>query len=93
MEIDMEAVRAQQREFNRVSDEILSVKRKMERYQELLDEAWKSTGIKGVDCAIEDIVRRLNRLAGDLEELGHDVIVTGEEIRAEGEVCQQSISI
>lgn len=83
MAIDMDAVRAQQRELNMVSDEVASVKRKLVRHQETLDAAWKSAEIKGMDSAIEDIVRRLNRLAGDLEDLGHDVMVTGEEINTE----------
>ena len=88
MAIDMDAVRAQQRELNMVSDEVSSVKRRLNRHQEALDAAWKSAEIKGIDSAIEDIVRRLNRLAGDLEDLGHDVMVTGEEIRAEEEAAE-----
>lgn len=88
MAIDIEAVRAQQRELNMVSDEVSSVKRRLNRHQESLDDAWRSAEIKGIDAAIEDIVRRLNRLAGDLEDLGHDVMVTGEEIRAEEEAAE-----
>lgn len=86
MAIDREAVRAQQRELNRVSDEVLSVKRKLKRHQNLLDDAWKSAEIKGIDLAIEEIVRQLNRLAGDLEDLGHDVMAAGEEISCEEEM-------
>lgn len=88
MAIDMEAVRAQQRELNMVSDEVSSVKRRLNRHQEALDDAWKSIEIKGLDAAIEDVVRRLNRLAGDLEDMGHDVMVTGEEIKAEEEAAE-----
>lgn len=88
MAIDIEAVRAQQRELNMVSDEVSSVKRRLKRHQEALDDAWKSAEIRGIDSAIEDIVRRLNHLAGDLEDLGHDVMVTGEEIRAEEEAVE-----
>ena len=87
MAIDIETVRAQQRELNMVSDEVSSVKRKLKHYQESLDNAWKSAEIKGIDLAIEEIVRRLNRLAGDLEDLGHDVMLTGEEIKAEEEAA------
>lgn len=83
MAIDIDTVRAQQRELNRVSDEVLSVKRKLKRHQEILDDAWKSAEIKGIDLAIEEIVRRLNRLSGDLDDLAHDVMVTGKEIKAE----------
>lgn len=86
MAIDREAVRAQQRELNRVSDEVLSVKRKLKRHQNLLDDAWKSAEIKGIDSAIEEAVRQLNRLAGDLEDLGHDVMAAGEEISCEEEM-------
>lgn len=89
MAIDIETVRAQQRELNMVSDEVLSVKRKLKRHQELLDDAWKSGEIKGLDFAIEEITRRLNRLAGDLEELGHDVMAAGEEIKGEEGMWQQ----
>lgn len=88
MAIDMEAVRAQQRELNMVSDEVASVKRRLNRHQEALDDAWKSIEIKGLDAAIEDVVRRLNRLARDLEDMGHDVMVTGEEIKAEEEALE-----
>ncbi|MCM1056109.1 MAG: hypothetical protein NC517_00655 [Firmicutes bacterium] len=68
-----------------VSDEILSVKRRLNRHRESLDDAWKSAEIKGIDSVIEDIVRRLNRLAGDLDDLGHDCLAAGEEIKAERE--------
>lgn len=88
MAIDIEAVRAQQRELNMVSDEVASVKRRLRRHQEALDDAWKSTEIKGLDAAIEDVVRRLNRLARDLEDMGHDVMVAGEEIKAEEEAAE-----
>lgn len=88
MAIDIEAVRAQQRELNMVSDEIASVKRKLKRHQEALDDAWKSVEIRGIDSAIEDIIYRLNRLSGDLEDLGHDVMAAGEEIKAEEEAAE-----
>lgn len=87
MAIDIETVRAQQRELNMVSDEVSSVKRRLKCHQESLDDAWKSAEIKGIDLAIEEIVRRLSRLAGDLEDLGHDVMLTGEEIKAEEEAA------
>lgn len=86
MAIDIEVVRAQQRELNMVSDEVLCVKRKLKRHQDLLDDVWKSTEIKGIDLAIEEIVCRLNRLAGDLEDLGHDIMAAGEESRGEEEM-------
>lgn len=89
MAIDMEAVRAQQRELNRVSDEVSSIRRKLDRHQDMLDDAWKSAEIRGIDSAIEDIVHRLNRLARDLEDLGHDVMVAGEEIKAEEDAAAE----
>lgn len=88
MTIDIEALRAQQRELNMVSDEVSAVKRKLKRHQEALDDAWKSTEIKGIDIAIEEVFRKLNRLVGDLEDIGHDVMVVGEEIKAEEEVAK-----
>lgn len=90
MAIDMDAVRAQQREFNGVSDEILTIKRKLMRYQESLDDGWKSVEVKGIDSCLEDIIRRLNRLAKNLEDLGHDVAVAGEEIRGEEEARRRA---
>lgn len=87
MAINIEAVRAQQRELNMVSDEISSVKRKLMRHQDALDGAWKSSEIRGIDSVIEELVRRMNRLAGELEDLGHDVMRTGEEIKAEEEAA------
>lgn len=85
MAIDIEAVRAQQRELNMVSDEISSVKRKVQLHQNALDDAWKSYEIKGIDSRLEDIVYRLNRLSDELDNLGHDVMAVGEEIKAEEE--------
>lgn len=90
MAIDMDAVRAQQREFSGVSDEILTIKRKLTRYQESLDDGWRSVEVKGIDSCLEDIIRRLGRLAGDLEDLGHDVMGAGEEIRAEEEARRRA---
>ncbi len=87
MAIDIEAVRAQQRELNMVSDELSSVKRKLMRHQDALDDAWKSAEIRGINSAMEDIVYRLNRLSGELEDLGHDIMAAGEEILAEEEMA------
>lgn len=80
MEIDIEMLRQQQRELNRVSDEVLFVKRKLKRYRNALDDAWKSTEIKGMDSSIEDIILRLNRMSKELEEIGHDVMSAGGEL-------------
>lgn len=88
MAIDIEAVRAQQRELNMVSDEISSAKRKLKRHREALDSAWKSVERRGLDSSIDDIVYRLNRLSGNLEDLAHDIMVTGEEIKREEESAQ-----
>ncbi|MCM1538613.1 MAG: hypothetical protein NC254_09455 [bacterium] len=83
MAIDIETIRLHQRELNKVSDEIAFVRRKLKGYQGALDEAWKSAEIRGMDFAIEDITRQLNRITRALEDLGHDVIVTGEELERE----------
>ncbi|MCM1221654.1 MAG: hypothetical protein NC548_44965 [Lachnospiraceae bacterium] len=89
MTIDIEAVRAQQRELYMVSDEVSSVKRRLKRHQEALNDAWKSAEMKGLDRTIEEIVCRLNRLAGDLEDMGHDVMAAGEEIQTEEEAAKE----
>lgn len=68
-----------------ISDELSSVKHRLKAHQELLDNAWKGIEINGIDSAIEDIIRRLNRISGNLEDLGHDIMATGEEIKAEEE--------
>ncbi|MCM1103357.1 MAG: hypothetical protein NC409_04545 [Clostridium sp.] len=83
MAIDIETIRLHQRELNKVSDEIAFAGRKLKGYQSALDEAWKSAEIRGMDFAIEDITRQLNRITRALEDLGHDVIVTGEELERE----------
>ena len=88
MAIDVEAARARQRELNMVSDEVASVKRKTMRHKETLDSAWRSTEIRGIDTALEDVIYRLNRLSTELQELGHDVLVTAEEIREEEEAAE-----
>lgn len=88
MAIDIETVRAQQRELNKMSDGVLSVKRRLACYQEVLDDAWKSAEVRGIDSAIGDIICRLKRLSGMLENLGHDIMVTGEEIRAGEEAAK-----
>ena len=85
MAIDIDAARAQQRELNMVADEVAYVKRRLQRHQETLDAAWKSPEIKGMDAVIEELIRRLNRLSGELENLGHDVMVTAQEIKTEEE--------
>ncbi|MBD5532357.1 MAG: hypothetical protein HDQ98_09170 [Lachnospiraceae bacterium] len=90
MAIDIENVILQQRELNRVSDEVLYVKRRLRLYQELLDEAWKGIEKKGIDRTIEEILRRLNRISEELEELGHDVMVTGGEIKIEEEAAEMA---
>lgn len=88
MAINMEAVRAQRRELNMVSDEVFFVKRRLMRHQEILDAAWQSTEIKGIDSAMEELLHKLKCLAGDLEDLGYDVLRTGVEIKAEAEAAK-----
>lgn len=88
--MDMDAVRAQQRELSGVSDEILTIKRRLMRYQEALDDGWKSVEVKGIDSCLRDTIQRLNRLTGDLEDLEYDVAATGEEIRAEEEMRRRA---
>lgn len=39
---------------------------------------------------MEDVVYRLNRLADELNNLGHDVMTVGEEIRAEEEAAERA---
>ena len=90
MAIDIEAVRAQQRELNMISDEITSAKRKVQLHQIALDDAWKSYEIRGIDSYLEDVVYRLNRLADELNNLGHDVMTVGEQIRAEEEAAERA---
>ena len=90
MAIDLDAIRAQQRELNMISDEVASTKRKLILYKDSLDAAWKSNEIKGIDNAVEDVVRRLNRLTKDLEDLGHDVMTAGDEIRQEEEAARRA---
>ncbi|MCM1026245.1 MAG: hypothetical protein NC432_07400 [Roseburia sp.] len=70
--------------MNRISDEVSAVKRRVNRHRETLDEAWKSAEVSGMDSAIEEIARRLNRLSNDLDDLSHDILITGQEIEAEG---------
>lgn len=90
MAVDLEAVRQQQRELNMVSDEIRSINNRIKRHQSALMDAWKSSERNGLDQALSGIIYRMNRLSQSLVELGHDVIVTGEEINEEEEMVLQS---
>ena len=52
----------------------------------MLDDAWKSPEIRGIDSTIEDILHRLNRLAQELDELGCELMVAGLQVQEEEEI-------
>lgn len=80
MAIDLDVIRVQQKELDMVADEMLLAKRKMLRYKDAIDSAWKSSEVRGMDAAIEDVAYRLNRLSIKLGDLSTDVMLAAQEI-------------
>lgn len=85
MAIDMSAVRQYQRELNNAADDVEYTRRKINEYKELLDGAWHSSDVKGLDLILEGLAHRCSRLREDLADIGRDVVINGEEIQAEEE--------
>lgn len=80
MAIDLDVIRAQQKELDMVADEMLLAKRKILRYKDAVDIAWKSSEVRGMDVAMDDVVYKLNRLSAKLNDLSMDVMVAAQEI-------------
>lgn len=80
MAIDLDVIRAQQKELDMVADEMLLAKRKILRYKDAVDIAWKSSEVRGMDAAMDDVVYKLNRLSAKLNDLSMDVMVAAQEI-------------
>lgn len=92
MQFDMEALYRQQKELHRASDDMTVIKRQLQMYQSELRQSWKSAEEKGVDDTVERTIQRMARLSARLDELGHQLIVTGEHIKEEEETNEVSTS-
>lgn len=79
----MATVLACQKELNDASDETAALNRKMKLHAEDLSYAWQAREAQGIHVVMDALTRRLSQTAKELEELGHLVLITGQEILEE----------
>ena len=83
MAINLEAIRAQQRELHKAADDAERVRRKIIVHREELYSAWRSKEEKSVDKTLEEIERNIAKIAKNMEDIGRRILITAEEIETE----------
>lgn len=72
--LDENLILSQERELANYSDDFDMLRRKIQRYKSNLNEAWKAREIDNINCAIDEIERRMRRLSVEIDDIRHDVI-------------------
>ena len=89
MQFDIESVRNQKRDLELIADELIEIRSRVIRYKDDLDQAWLSAEKNGIDSATEEVINRLKLLSVSLQELGRDMVASGQEIIQEETGKQQ----
>lgn len=71
---------AQMKELQRYSDELLEIRRCLIRHKELLNDAWISAEVEGINDALDGLNRQAQRIADEMYEIGYDMIRAYEEL-------------
>ena len=79
MALDLKMILTQQKEIQEYADELAYVRRQIQRYQDNLNSAWKSTEIKIVNQAIDELERKLSKMEREMDEIGRDILVVHQE--------------
>lgn len=80
MALDLKMILTQQKEIQEYADELAYVRRQIQRYQDNLNSAWKSTEIKIVNQAIDELERKLSKMEREMDEIGRDILVVHQEL-------------
>ena len=80
MALDLKMILTQQKEIQEYADELAYVRRQSQRYQDNLNSAWKSTEIKIVNLAIDELERKLSKMEREMDEIGRDILVVHQEL-------------
>lgn len=83
MAIDMEAVLQQKRELSEISGDIVSLRRSLATYEDDISSAWQGREVAGVTAGIDAVIRLLNSISEELDDIGRDMVSEAQEIQAE----------
>lgn len=80
MEIKLELILAQMRELQRYADELAEIRRCLARHKELLNGAWVSAEIEGINDVLDGLNRQAGCIADEMCGIGHDMVRAYEEL-------------
>ncbi len=64
----------QKKEIGKYCDVIIQAKHKMMKHKQNLNSHWKGEEILGINRAIDDVIRRLQRVSHQLEDIEAEIV-------------------
>ena len=86
MAYDISAAMSQKTEMDKAADEITRIITRLENTRNEFLSGWKCSEVFDVETVIEDNIRRLKLLRGELQDVGHSILKNAEDIRLEEEL-------
>lgn len=84
MGIKLELIIAQMKELQRYADELMEIRVRLIRHKELLNDAWVSAEIEGINDVLDGLNRQAGRIADEMYGIGHDMVRAYEELGQDG---------
>lgn len=83
MSTDLNTILALKRELDSYADNLRAAKSDLIRYKDSLDVAWNATEIGMIDDAIDEVNRKLNRTADEMNDISSDILKAYQQIEEE----------
>lgn len=83
MSTDLNTILALKRELDSYADNLRAAKADLIRYKDSLDAAWNATEIGMIDDAIDEVNRKLNRTADEMNDISSDILKAYQQIEEE----------
>ena len=80
MDVNIDLIIAQMRELQRHTDELKEIRTSLLRHKELLNDAWVSTEIEGINDVLDGLRRQAERIADEMYGIGYDMVKAYEEV-------------
>lgn len=79
MAVDFDVILQHQKELNKISNDMISLRRRLDMYGEEISSAWLGGEVAGISSGIDEVCRLLNGISEDLEDIGRDIVKTAQE--------------
>lgn len=87
---ELEYIIQQNKELRRAADDVMELRRCVNGYRNLIQEAWKSREVKGLEDAAERLSHMLGNISVELSEVAHDLLTSAQEPEAEDDSEQKT---